>query len=199
MQHLVLVMYRISNSLSMVGLLPPVGKFSQGSSLKLSFPRQPCTFDIVLHTLSPFSLLHPTVPETGRVKRRRYTHVAMHTSTILNVHHHLMSELLKKVKIHLNLHLTQNMADFGHTSTFNTERYSTSWICLAQHCTLHTFHRCETFNSLIRARNINANRLAPSRDIAEGFATIEHLHFICSRRSIDGSSRSEVYLHCVYE
>ena len=50
-------------------------------------------------------------------------------------------------------------------------------------------HRCETFNSLIRARNIYANRLAPSKDIALGFAVIEHLRFLCSGGSFDGTSR----------
>ena len=33
-------------------------------------------------------------------------------------------ELQKKVKIHLILHLTQSMTDFGPTSAFNTERYN---------------------------------------------------------------------------
>lgn len=31
-------------------------------------------------------------------------------------------ELQKKVKVHLLLHLTQSMIDFGPTSVFNTER-----------------------------------------------------------------------------
>ncbi len=31
-------------------------------------------------------------------------------------------ELSKKLKIHLFLHLTDNMMDFGPTSSFNTER-----------------------------------------------------------------------------
>lgn len=31
-------------------------------------------------------------------------------------------ELLKKLKVHLILHLPQNMHDFGPTSAFNTER-----------------------------------------------------------------------------
>lgn len=31
-------------------------------------------------------------------------------------------ELIKKLKIHLFLHLTDNMMDFGPTSSFNTER-----------------------------------------------------------------------------
>ena len=33
-------------------------------------------------------------------------------------------DLLAKVKIHLLLHLSDNMSDFGPTSAFNTERYS---------------------------------------------------------------------------
>ena len=32
-------------------------------------------------------------------------------------------DLKKKVKIHLVLHLVDNMVDFGPTSAFNTERY----------------------------------------------------------------------------
>ena len=32
-------------------------------------------------------------------------------------------ELLKKLKIHLILHLVQSMCDFGPTSAFNTERF----------------------------------------------------------------------------
>lgn len=32
-------------------------------------------------------------------------------------------DIHKKVKIHLLLHLTQSMIDFGPTSAFNTERY----------------------------------------------------------------------------
>ena len=35
------------------------------------------------------------------------------------------SSLLHKIKIHLHLHLSQNMKDFGPTSCFNTERFVT--------------------------------------------------------------------------
>ena len=31
-------------------------------------------------------------------------------------------DMLKKLKVHLILHLAQSMADFGPTSSFNTER-----------------------------------------------------------------------------
>ena len=37
-------------------------------------------------------------------------------------------QLQKKVKIHLLLHLTGNMVEFGPTSSFNTERYVVSSI-----------------------------------------------------------------------
>ena len=52
-------------------------------------------------------------------------------------------------------------------------------------------YRCETFNSLIRTRNIFGNKQAPSRDIAHGFAVLEHLRFVCSGGSftMDGKQR----------
>ncbi len=40
--------------------------------------------------------------------------------------------------------------------------------------------RFEAFNSLLRAKNVFSNRLAPSRDIAIGFAIIGQLRSICS-------------------
>jgi len=72
-------------------------------------------------------------------------------------------ELQKKVKVHLFLHLAQDMSDFGPTST-SAERYGyvevfikcTACIYLKLSC------RCETYNSLIRTRNIFGNSLAPS-------------------------------------
>ena len=103
-------------------------------------------------------------------------------------------ELLKKVKIHLLLHLTSDMVDFGPTSAFNTERQAILHIKECR-CTFSMTHknkilcRCETFNSLIRGRNVYGNRLAPSRDIAKGFAVIEHLRFVCSGGCLDGSTR----------
>jgi len=36
-------------------------------------------------------------------------------------------ELLQKVKIHLLLHLVDNMLDFGPCSSFNTERSDTEY------------------------------------------------------------------------
>ncbi len=40
--------------------------------------------------------------------------------------------------------------------------------------------RFEAFNSLLRAKNVFSNWLAPSRDIAIGFAIIGQLRSICS-------------------
>lgn len=98
-----------------------------------------------------------------------------------------------KVKIHLLLHLVDNMVDFGPTSAFNTERYmyiQLSYQLLLISCMLYPY-RCETFNSLIRTRNIFGNKQAPSRDIAHGFAVLEHLRFVCSGGllTIDGRER----------
>lgn len=96
--------------------------------------------------------------------------------------------LQKKVKIHRLLHLIDNIVDFGPTSSFNTERYA----CLSLTSSLivtYSFYRCETFNSLIRARSVYANRLAPSRDIAKSFAMIEYMQFLCAGGTLDGTIR----------
>ena len=58
-------------------------------------------------------------------------------------------ELLKKVKVHLILHLAQNMLDFEPTSSFNTERLAMSTFIVYMPVELHCFSRCETYNSLI--------------------------------------------------
>ena len=56
---------------------------------------------------------------------------------------------------------------------------------------LYNIHRCETFNSLVRTRNIFGNKQAPSRDIAQGFSVLEHLRFICAGGSftLDGKEK----------
>ncbi|XP_064407340.1 uncharacterized protein LOC135352102 isoform X2 [Halichondria panicea] len=70
-------------------------------------------------------------------------------------------QMLKKMKVHLLLHLVDDLCDFGPTAAFNTER-------------------CEAFNSLMREQKIFSNRRAPSRDIAVSFSTLEALRFVCS-------------------
>ncbi len=98
---------------------------------------------------------------------------------------HNFPEVSKKLKIHLFLHLTDNMMDFGPTSSFNTERL----VCRKKHKNFIIMHRCESFNSLMRARNIFANRLAPSRDIAKGFEVLETLRSVCAGSDTRYSNR----------
>ena len=52
--------------------------------------------------------------------------------------------------------------------------------------------RCEAFNSLLRTRNVFANRLAPSRDIARGFEVLENLRCLCGGSLNDGNKRYSV-------
>ncbi|KAL5459987.1 hypothetical protein EMCRGX_G033391 [Ephydatia muelleri] len=70
-------------------------------------------------------------------------------------------ELRRKLKIHILLHLPDDMLQFGPASTFNTER-------------------CESYNAAIRGRNMYANRHAPSKDIATSFAIQESIRSVCS-------------------
>ena len=57
---------------------------------------------------------------------------------------------------------------------------------------LITFYKCryESFNSIMRARNIYGNKQAPSRDIATNLAMLEYLRYICSGGLYDNGSRS---------
>eukprot|EP00731_Ephydatia_muelleri_P033943 Em0042g22a len=71
-----------------------------------------------------------------------------------------MPELARKQKTHHLLHLVDSMLDYGPSSAFSAER-------------------CESFNSMVRLQNIFGNKLSPSRDIANHFACVEHIRFIC--------------------
>jgi hypothetical protein len=72
-----------------------------------------------------------------------------------------MPSYSKRLKTHLILHLVDNIVEFGPTQSFNTERY-------------------ESYNSLVRNRNIYGNRHNPSKDIATSFSILHQLRFICS-------------------
>ena len=88
-------------------------------------------------------------------------------------------EFLLKPKIHLLLHLHENMTDFGPTMSYNTERYvvlNDEYIGIAIH--MYCTHRCETFNGVMRAHNLHSNRRASSRDISSRFAVMEQLKFL---------------------
>ena len=47
-------------------------------------------------------------------------------------------ELQKKVKVHLFLHLAQDMSDFGPTSTFSAERYGYVEVFIT--CTVYNYN-----------------------------------------------------------
>ena len=53
-------------------------------------------------------------------------------------------------------------------------------------------HFTEAFNSLIRAKNVHSNHLAPSRDIAVKFEVISSLRILCSGGTVDGGLRYEL-------
>lgn len=74
-------------------------------------------------------------------------------------------KLLDKQKIHLLLHLPQNMAQFGPTASFNTEHY----------------------NGIVREYNLHGNRKACSRDIVSRFGRVETLQMLsqCKETDID--------------
>ena len=69
---------------------------------------------------------------------------------LLKVH---MPDMLNKPKIHLLLHLSNSMEEFGPASCFN---------------------------KVMKSYNVHSNRRACSRDIATRFAKVEHLQFMCS-------------------
>ena len=55
-------------------------------------------------------------------------------------------------------------------------------VCLVSHINLYMlylFYRCETFNGVMRERNLHGNQQASSRDITTNFAIIEQL--LCAK------------------
>eukprot|EP00731_Ephydatia_muelleri_P011754 Em0006g648a len=69
--------------------------------------------------------------------------------------------LKRKLQVHLLLHLCESVLQFGSPLAYNTER-------------------CESFNSIIRAKNIFSNKHSPSKDIATNFGVEESIRNICS-------------------
>ena len=95
--------------------------------------------------------------------------------------------MMRKPKVHLFLHLVDNLLDFGPTSAYNTERqiilHKINFMFLYFTC------RCESFNSMVRASNVFSNRQAPSRDIAKRFSTLEHLRLVMDGGTLDDKDR----------
>ncbi|KAL5502825.1 hypothetical protein EMCRGX_G009660 [Ephydatia muelleri] len=96
--------------------------------------------------------------------------------TFVNTVKQHMPHLLQKQKVHLMLHLVECMHDFGPTSAFNAER----------------------FNSKVRAYNVFSNRLSSSRDIAQHFATIQHLRYVCQAHSFSDNERCALGLQRLF-
>ncbi|KAL5496651.1 hypothetical protein EMCRGX_G012983, partial [Ephydatia muelleri] len=90
-----------------------------------------------------------------------------------------MPHLLQKQKVHLMLHLVECMHDFGPTSAFNAERF-------------------ELFNSKVRAYNVFSNRLSSSRDIAQHFAAIQHLRYVCQAHLFSDNERCALGLQRLF-
>lgn len=90
-----------------------------------------------------------------------------------------MPTLVHKQKVHYLLHLVESMRNYGPSSAFSAER-------------------CESFNSTVRLQNIFGNKQAPSRDIANHFAVVEHLRFICDGGNYNGNERCGKGLQDLY-
>ena len=54
---------------------------------------------------------------------------------------------------------------------------------------IYFVYRFEAMNSFLRAQNVYSNRRAPSRDIAQSFATISDVRYICSGGYMEDGSR----------
>ena len=81
----------------------------------------------------------------------------------------------EKLKIHLLLHIVDDMKNFGPAVSFCTERYVSQFRIHGCACILFLCARCEAFNSNVRMHNVFSNRRAPSRDIARNFAVLNYL------------------------
>ena len=84
-----------------------------------------------------------------------------HISHFLNCVARWTPRWFNKPKYHVVLHLPDHVRRFGPAILFATEAF-------------------ESFNAVIRDKSIHSNRLAPSRDIAQGFAAGERIRFLLS-------------------
>ena len=83
-----------------------------------------------------------------------------------------MPELIRKQKTHYLLHLVVCMLDYEPSSALVQKGKE----CTFKTCFVLPWYRCESFNSLVQLQN---NKLAPSRDIANHFAVVDHVRYIC--------------------
>eukprot|EP00731_Ephydatia_muelleri_P002916 Em0001g2916a len=60
-------------------------------------------------------------------------------------------------------------------------------------------YRCESFNSSVRLQNIYGNKQAPSRDIANHFAIVEHLRYICGGGLFNSNERCSKGVKDLYD
>ena len=103
---------------------------------------------------------------------------------------HYSPEYSKRLKIHILLHLADDLRQFGPQKVFNTERYSAVNYRILVHVLIYNTYnfRFESFNSLLRNQNVFSNRESPSKDIGTNFAVLEHLRFLCSGGKFEDSN-----------
>lgn len=87
-------------------------------------------------------------------------------------------KMMEKQKFHLILHLPKNMAQYGPSFSFNTERQEEYVNKCLIYIPFIIMHRCEHFNSIMRDINLHSNRKASSRDIATRFAKVEAIRLL---------------------
>ena len=106
-------------------------------------------------------------------------------------------ELLQKQKIHLLLHLVDDIENLGPAMQWILYRkvsQSTRWLAATYDagsiacaqisnycvCLVIILSRFEAFNSVIRGMNVHSNRHASSLDICTKIAKMERLRFVLS-------------------